>query len=285
MPAISSRFYTFFLVLLIQSATPAVADNTLPEADADTLTRLGYRIYGNECAWQSDCLTAWNPGETFPSLGIGHFIWFRADQHEPFEETFPRLLAYLQQHGVALPDWLAAAGSAESPWTSREQFYADFSDGRLGGLRQLLAATQALQTGFIVERFFDTVPQLLAAAPAPQRPALRRRIQTLADHESPYGLYALVDYVHFKGTGLNPGERYQDEGWGLLQVLQAMPDSGPDLHSFVSAAESRLRLRVQNAPPERNEQRWLDGWLTRLHTYLPESGSLSAPAAAAPADQ
>lgn len=281
MPAISSRFNTFLLILLIQSASLASADSTLPAPDTDTLTRIGYRIYGNECAWRSDCLTAWNPGENFPSLGIGHLIWFQANQHEPFEETFPRLLAHLKEHGVTLPDWLAAA-NADSPWTSRDQFYADFSGARLQSLRQLLADTQALQTSFIVTRFYDSVPQLLAAAPAAQRPLLRRRIQTLAGAASPYGLYALVDYIHFKGTGLNPQERYQGEGWGLLQVLQAMADSEPDLHSFIAAAESRLRRRVANAPPERNEQRWLEGWLARLQTYLPQSGSLSLAPATVP---
>ncbi len=39
---------------------------------------------------------------------------------------------------------------------------------------------------------------------------------------SPNGVYALVDYVNFKGEGTLATERYQDHGWGLLQVLEGM---------------------------------------------------------------
>ena len=39
---------------------------------------LGEQIYSNECNANFECLTSWNSGEDFPSLGIGHFIWFRA---------------------------------------------------------------------------------------------------------------------------------------------------------------------------------------------------------------
>ena len=277
MPAISSRFNTFLLILLSQFAVPASADSALPTPDEATLAKLGNRIYGNECGHRPACLTSWNAGEEFPSLGIGHFIWYQADQQAPFEETFPRLLGFLQQQGVHLPDWLNAANDADSPWRSRAQFEAEFSNQPMIQLRQLLSTTQALQTRFIVERFYASVDALVAAAPAAQRQAIRQRIQQLASAASPYGLYALIDYVHFKGTGLNPGERYRNEGWGLLQVLQTMPDEQPVLASFVSAAETRLRLRVSNSPAERNEQRWLNGWLARLQTYLPASGSLDSP--------
>ena len=40
------------------------------------------------------------------------------------------------------------------------------------------------------------------------------------------------------------------------------------VEQFRNAAASRLRLRVDLSPPERNESRWLDGWLRRLDGYL-----------------
>ncbi len=222
----------FLLILLIQFAVPASADRTLPEPAEATLARLGERIYGNECGHRPDCLTSWNAGEDFPSLGIGHFIWYQAGQDAPFEETFPRLLAFLQDQGVGLPDWLAAADKAESPWASREHFYAEFSGSQMLQLRQLLAVTQPQQTRFIVARFYASIDGLVAAAPEGQQEAVLNRIHALANADSPYGLYALVDYIHFKGTGLNPNERYQDEGWGLLQVLLAIPDADPGPGQF-----------------------------------------------------
>lgn len=69
---------------------------------------------------------------------------------------------------------------------------------------------------------------------------------------------------------LFPDERYSEQGWGLLQVLQVMSDApGPQgtLAEFVRAAKETLRRRVSNAPVERNEVRWLAGWLRRLDTY------------------
>ena len=56
---------------------------------------LGEQIYSNECNANFECLTSWNSGEDFPSLGIGHFIWFRADQQSTFEETFPQLIEFM----------------------------------------------------------------------------------------------------------------------------------------------------------------------------------------------
>ena len=82
-------------------------------------------------------------------------------------------------------------------------------------------------------------------------------------------LYALIDYLHFKGSGLSEQEQYRQQGWGLKQVLLTMNPNEPDaLFAFVSAASNVLSTRVANAPPQRNEQRWLAGWQNRLQTYL-----------------
>jgi hypothetical protein len=103
----------------------------------------------------------------------------------------------------------------------------------------------------------------------------------VAGAEPPYGLYALIDYVHFKGEGTKDSERYQGEGWGLLQVLQRMPAaSATPLPDFVASARDVLAKRVALAPSARNEQRWLNGWHARLATYLPELPPQALPAQA-----
>ena len=255
-------------------AGPALA--ALPALSDSELQSLGERIYANECNQRFECLVSWNAGEDFPSLGIGHFIWYQQGQQELFEETFPALLDYLQQRGVALPAWLSAAGEADSPWTSREQFLAAADSEKMGQLRQFLYDSRAWQSAFIAERLQHSLPELLAAVPESRRPELQRRFMSLANTAPPYGLYALIDYVHFKGSGLSPGERYQGQGWGLLQVLEEMPAEA-SLENFVASADAVLSRRVANAPPARNEQRWLAGWRARLQTYLPASGSLQSP--------
>ena len=42
----------------------------------------------------------------------------------------------------------------------------------------------------------------------------------------------LIDYVNFKGEGVLETERYRGRGWGLLQVLEGMPEQA-----------ARLRMR------------------------------------------
>ncbi len=175
-------------------AWPALA--ALPALTDSDLQRLGQRIYANECNQRFECLASWNAGEDFPSLGIGHFIWYQQGQEEVFEETFPALLDYLQQRAVPLPEWLSAAGEADSPWTSREQFLAASESEKMGQLRQFLYDSRAWQSAFIAERLQSSLPQLLAAVPTEQRPELRRRFMSLANTAPPYGLYALIDYVH-----------------------------------------------------------------------------------------
>ena len=106
---------------------------------------------------------------------------------------------------------------------------------------------------------------------AEKQKKLKRRFLEVANSFPPYGLYALIDYVNFKGEGTSSLERYNDQGWGLLQVLENMPQGSKtdSLQQFVNSAQQILTRRVDNAPAARNEARWLQGWSNRLKTYLP----------------
>lgn len=239
---------------------------------------IGQQIFRNECNQQTDCLTSWNTGEEFPSMGIGHFIWYRQDQHEIFEESFPALLQYFQSQNIAIPDWVIDA-NFDSPWQNREQFLAAFDSQELETLRTLLAATMPQQTSFIVQRFESALNKILAASADHERENLEDQFFAIANSQPPYGMYALIDYVNFKGEGVSPDERYADQGWGLLQVLETMLQGNQDmspLEGFVSAAKQVLQARVDNAPPERNESRWLEGWFNRVDTYSPPA-NMNAP--------
>jgi hypothetical protein len=96
------------------------------------------------------------------------------------------------------------------------------------------------------------------------RERLRRNFYRVAGQ--PAGVYALVDYVNFKGEGILRTERYKGVGWGLEQVLLEMGDGSP-LREFSRAAAKVLETRVKNSPPERREQRWLAGWQNRVRGY------------------
>lgn len=267
MPAISNSFNRFLCLLLLWTPAISTSADSLPSLTDRQLQWLGERVFASECNSRYECLTSWNEGEAFPSLGIGHFIWYQAGQQEVFEETFPALLDWLQQSGASLPPWLASQAEPESPWQSREQFLNEIEHPRTTQLRQFLADTQALQVAFIVQRLQHVSRDLFAAQEAAAKAILETRFFAIANSNPPHGVYALIDYLHFKGSGLNPAERYQAQGWGLLQVLQSMQDD--TLTSFVAAAEQVLARRVANAPVARNEQRWLSGWTNRVRGYLP----------------
>lgn len=252
----------FLIFLLLFSCCPVWA-LTITEEEAQAA---GKRIWQNECGGRVDGLTSWNVGEEFPSLGIGHFIWYPTGTTGRFQESFPALVTYLGEQGVKLPAWLKDAKGC--PWPSREAFLADFSGERLKGLRQLLASTVAHQARFIVLRMEAALPKMLEAVPAAERPKVKARFETMA--AAPNGVYALVDYVNFKGEGVNPKERYKGQGWGLLQVLQEMPGDVTGRaasRAFAAAADRVLTRRVQNSPPERGESRWMVGWRNRCQTY------------------
>jgi len=249
-------------VLVSSSCAHAGIRLTDPEAEA-----IGQKIWHNESRGSIDGLTHWNKGEDFASLGIGHFIWYKAGQRGPFTESFPGLLDALIAAGKPVPAWLTSKPAC--PWADRDAFFADFRGPRMNELRDLLASTVGVQARYAADRLEAALPKILAAASATERPALQARFDRVAS--VPNGVYALMDYVNFKGEGINPAERYNGEGWGLLQVLQGMTDSPSGtaaVAAFVKSADSALTRRVANSPPARDENRWLPGWRKRLLTYL-----------------
>ncbi|HXA10323.1 MAG TPA: hypothetical protein VNW28_10090 [Chthoniobacterales bacterium] len=230
--------------------------------------RIGHRIWQNECGGTVAGLTSWNAGENFASLGIGHFIWYPAGKRGPFEESFPEFVRYAAQRGAKLPKLLLANGGDVCPWPSRAEFLAAESGGKMETLRQFLVDTIDLQADFLVNRMQAALPKMLAAASPAERGKVAQQFNRLAS--SAPGCYALIDYVNFKGEGVLLSERYQGRGWGLLQVLEEMSGSGDAtaaVNEFADAATRVLRVRVENAPRERNEARWLPGWLNRIDSY------------------
>ncbi|MDD5302129.1 MAG: hypothetical protein PHS14_03385 [Elusimicrobia bacterium] len=249
---------------LLAASSCAHAGIRLSDAEAEAV---GRKIWNNESGATIDGLTHWNKGENFASLGIGHFIWYKAGEPGPFTESFPGLLDALAASGRTLPAWLQ--GKPSCPWPDRDAFFADFRGPRMNELRDLLAGTIGVQARYAADRLESALPKILAAAPASERPALQSRFDRVAS--VPNGVYALMDYVNFKGEGVNPAERYNGEGWGLLQVLEGMADAAPgraSVEAFASSADAALTRRVANSPPARDENRWLPGWRKRLKTYL-----------------
>jgi hypothetical protein len=246
--------------------SPASGGASRIQLSPDDATKIGRRIWQNECGGTVEGLTSWNTGEDFASLGIGHFIWYVPGRPGPFDESFPKLIAYFKARQIRMPAWLAEAGGC--PWKNRETFLAARNSPQMRELREFLAGTVAAQTDFIVRRLEQALPKMLAITEAGAKGRLSANFYKVA--ASRKGVYALIDYVNFKGEGVKKEEQYKGQGWGLRDVLLDMRDTASGdaaADEFGEAAKRILSLRVRNAPPERNEGRWLPGWKNRCESY------------------
>ena len=228
---------------------------------------VGQKIFQNECAGRFECLVHWNPGEAFPSLGIGHFIWYPEGVEGRFVESFPALVDYMAQRQASMPDWLIALDPFDAPWADREAFLAVENSPKVAELREFLAGTQGIQAEFIFRRARAALASILEATPDDRKDGVAANLSALS--ETPGGVYAIIDYVNFKGEGLSPAERYNGEGWGLLQVLLEMSGSSDKstLVQFREAAGVVLTRRAESAEDPIERERWLPGWLKRLESY------------------
>lgn len=256
-----------FCVALLASCVAPAANPPAGFANLSAAQKsaIGRKIWQNECAGSVDGLTTWNAGEEFPSLGIGHFIWYPAGFKGRFNETWPQFVAFAKQQGANLP---AVALEKHSPWNTKAEFQKDFNGPRLSSLRKWLSANVTVQTDFIITRSRGALPKILAAAPASERAKIEANYQKVST--TPQGTYALIDYVNFKGDGTMATEKYKGMGWGLMQVLGNMkdvPSGAPAAAEFAASAKRMLSRRIANSPPERGEKRWEQGWQNRCDTY------------------
>lgn len=239
------------------------ANISISKAELDIVAE---KVFKNEAGGKKDLLVHWNTGENFPSLGIGHFIWYKADEKGRFDESFPQLVKYFREKGVKLPKIVEENETA--PWKNREELLALKSAGNkdIQELTDFLYSTKDIQIEFIFKRLEASLEKMLASTGDKEN--VRKQFYRMAKTKN--GLYPLIDYVNFKGEGTNPSEGYKGEGWGLLQVLENMKGSktGQEaLNEFSESAKFVLERRVRNSDPARNEQKWLPGWKNRCNTY------------------
>ena len=230
------------------------------------LNRIGEKIFKNEAAGKKENLVYWNEGENFPSLGIGHFIWYKQREPGIFEESFPQLVEFLKSKNVKLPKIMAE--NKYSPWKDRQELInlKTKKNPDIEELTNFLYENKDLQIMFIFKRLESSLEKMLAVSN--DRENVRKQFYRVAS--SPNGLYPLIDYVNFKGEGTNPNERYNGQGWGLLQVLENMKETETGkaaLTEFSNSAKFVLQRRVNNSDSSKNERKWLQGWFNRCNTY------------------
>ncbi len=261
--------------MLLTACTPLVKnevaypeDVTKPKLSQYELNVISEKIYQNETSGDPKNLMFWSTNENFASLGIGHFIWYPAGEPKRFDETFPAMIDYYVANKVQVPAWLLHARKIGAPWRDRATFERARGDREFQQLKMLLMNTKALQTQFFFDRLHASIPEIVKYVAPQYRKHIVNNYNALAATRG--GWYPLIDYINFKGKGIKATERYNNQGWGLLQVLKNMRpvQAGPfALMEFSRSAKEILQRRVRNSPPERNEQRWLKGWMKRVNGY------------------
>ena len=252
----------------VQTSVSTEKKDIFANISRSELNAIGEKIFKNEAAGKKENLVYWNEGENFPSLGIGHFIWYKQGEPGIFEESFPQLVEFLKSKNVKLPKIMAE--NKYSPWKSREELInlqtKKIPDSDIEELTNFLYDNKDLQVMFIFKRLEASLEKMMAVSSNKEN--VRKQFYRVAS--SPNGLYPLIDYVNFKGEGINPNERYNGQGWGLLQVLENMKGTETGkaaLTEFTNSAKFVLQRRVNNSDPSKNEKKWLQGWLNRCNTY------------------
>lgn len=259
----------------LSACAPMNQQMTQPPATvvpAKDLNWIADKVYRNETSGNPALLVVWNDREEFASLGIGHFIWYPTAQRGPYTEAFPGLIEYTKAQGVPVPQWLSNRPTTTAPWANKAAFERASNDPEMQQLRTFLQQTMNIQANYMSERLTRALPTMLAQVAPQDRDRIVSNYQAI--EKTQRGLYPLLDYVNFKGEGTSLTERYNGQGWGLMQVLLTMRpvSAGPQaLDEFARAAEEVLTRRIANSSPERGEAKWLPGWRNRLNTYRAQS--------------
>ncbi|MEI6417282.1 MAG: hypothetical protein WCO92_06140 [Verrucomicrobiota bacterium] len=243
----------------------------------DQLLEIGIKIWQNQCGiWDrpgkvthgmKQSITDWEAD--YAQIGIGQCIWYPADEDKNFQEDWPRVAQALKDKGYPIEDWMLRA----CPWNNSEEFFADFNGDRLKSLRKTLAKKYLIieQARCIATRLDESLDKMKAAIDTEsgitegEKTVLKQMVNEnfylVATADYPRGLYALMDYVHFKGEGVLSTETINGVGWGLRQALEQMDDKiaakKGAITTFVNAAIAMFPSRETN-----------EYFKDRMETYL-----------------
>ena len=217
----------------------------------------------SETGGKRENLAFWSSSESFPSLGIAHFTW------ENEFSQFPELLGYMVKRGVQLPPKLKKAyydNKKQRPWKTRAEFYND-KKGREEIMR-FMESSKDIQARFVIDYTMKHTKTLQSFSKSQLKNKVDGYLRTL--RSSARGIYALADYINFKGAGRTESN---DKPWGVRHVLEEMRPGligkqKAAINEFTEAAIRVLRRRVESGiVPEDKTKNRLPGFINRVNKY------------------
>jgi len=251
-------FVSLFLLAVIAYFYIEPREIVISESEARTI---GNEIAKNEGLSNRVNLISWRNVDNNASLGVAHFIWYpESEKTSPI--SFNDLLSYLSQSNQ-LPNWLVNV--KYPPWTSKDDYLSSKHDVFKSQLSYFLQDNVAEQTQFLILKLEAALPNMLKEIKSPfAKMHLYENFYHVSMQKN--GIYALLDYFVFQGDGTLASDRYNNQGWGLLQVLDNMKGNSDNLlQEFITSADLLLTRRIANAPNE--ETKLLLQWQRRLNTY------------------
>ena len=230
------------------------------DIEEETFYKTGSVIMRNETGNDLKKLVYFSSSESFPSLGINHFIWICPDhpKYSSFGSSFTKLLYFLKDKGFKIPSFIS---NFECTWKHRSKsgFQSDSTaQTQAKELHSFLSHTRAAQAVFSFKRFIDALPKILDGAGS-QRSQFESKIKGVQNSSA--GYFPLIDYVNFKGEGVF--SLSNTSSYGLFQVLQEMKSSGDPLSEF---ADSAIRT-LKNRRSATDWNKFGVGWSNRLNRY------------------
>lgn len=258
-----------------RSSPPAATANTTLEPGQRT--KLINYIAQNEFAGNWRNSVDWNTKESFPSLGMGHYIWYPIGKRGPFEESFPQFIKFAKQKNPNLqfPDLLnvdANGNIPPAPWATKSAFVSAKEGGQLDPLIQFLQREdiKQLQLDFQMEK----LKEFSSSISDPKEKQLLSELKS-----TPNGLALLIHYRIFKGDGMTTSERYTHQGkthgWGLKQVIEEASKSAQNGSALEKVKDSALKLLTNRAKYDRTtlnvdentRLNYIQSWTSAIRGY------------------
>ncbi len=242
--------------------------------DKEKLVCFAEKTFENESGGHGKNIMQWNRGEGFLSLGLGHFLWAPSDRAaRRFGESFKQFVVYYQQQPEPKPPLPASClPGLHCPFANKAEFERE-RDSAMGvrarEIRDFLEQTRLYQARFMRDRLVKATDLILSHLKPEVSDRVRKAIFYLSNDDA--SLFAMMDYVNFKGEGIGNGKISPVSGWGLSQVLQCLVSkAGAKITAdtmtplaFADAADETLKKRK-----DVNKTTHL-GWTRRIRdTYL-----------------
>lgn len=259
MPVLKTITITALVILLSACQYKAINVQGYKISGAN-VKQVAELVYKNETGGNPQYLMFWSAKEPFPSLGIGHFIWFPANYNSSFGNTLPLLIDFYKSKNIKVPKLLQ---QYNAPWNSKQEFetYKQNNPDEVAEIIKFFEKTKHIQVEYMFNRIINSFNNIVQTSSNKSKVIFQfNRIISQKN-----GIYLLVDYTNFKGEGAT-----ENSISGLRNVLENMKGVKQDATVYYDFANSCKDVLINRVYLSNNysETKFLQGWAKRCNSYI-----------------